>query len=223
MKKSNITKEQMLAAQSKTRSNRAAARYLNVSYPTYRKWAKLYIDQKTGQNLFELHKNQSGNGIPKFLRNKKKDPALIDIIEGRVDPSSFSPQKLKNRLIKEGYLKENCYYCGFHEKRVSDNKTPLILSFKDRNKKNYRKENIEMVCYNCHYLYIGDVFNDKQMRGLEDHLHVNESNIKKIEDHTPLLEEKPEWNLDPYQIERLKELGLMSDVDNSDYDIVSKI
>jgi hypothetical protein len=223
MKKSNITKEQMLAAQAKTSSNRAAARYLNVSYPTYRKWAKLYVDSKTGQTLFELHKNQSGSGIPKFLRNKKKDPALLDIIEGRVDPSSFSPQKMKKRLISEGYLKECCYYCNFNEKRISDNKIPLILNFKDKNKKNYRQENIEMACYNCYYLYVGDVFTNKQIRGMEDHLNVNESNIGKIEDHTPIPEEKIEWNLDQYQMERLKELGLISDLDNSDYDIVSRV
>jgi hypothetical protein len=30
--------------------------------------------------------------------------ALLDLIEGRIDPSSFNPAKIKYRLIQEGYL-----------------------------------------------------------------------------------------------------------------------
>ena len=36
-----LTKEMILAAMSQTKSNRAACRYLNVSYIHYKKWAKL--------------------------------------------------------------------------------------------------------------------------------------------------------------------------------------
>ena len=100
-----LTKEMILAAMSQTKSNRAACRYLNVSYIHYKKWAKLY-KSNTHNNLFEQHKNQCGKGIPKFLRSKGKEPALIDIIEGRVDSSSFSPDKIKYRLITEGHLLE---------------------------------------------------------------------------------------------------------------------
>jgi len=42
----------------------------------------MYTDQETGKTLLELHKNQSGKGIPKFLKSNGKEPALIDIIEG---------------------------------------------------------------------------------------------------------------------------------------------
>jgi hypothetical protein len=63
---------------------------------------KLYQDEKTGKTLFETHKNQQGKGIPKFLKSSGKDPSLIDIIEGRIDPSSFNPEKIKYKLITEG-------------------------------------------------------------------------------------------------------------------------
>ena len=53
----------------KTKSNRAAARYLNVSYQHYRKYAKLYKNED-GITLLEAHKNQAGKGIPKFLSNR---------------------------------------------------------------------------------------------------------------------------------------------------------
>ena len=75
-----LTKEQILAAMSQTLSNKAAARYLHVSYTHYKKWAKIY-ESNTHDNLFEQHKNQAGVGIPKFLRVGKKEPALLDILK----------------------------------------------------------------------------------------------------------------------------------------------
>lgn len=197
-----LSKEQIIAAMSQTLSNRAAARYLNVSYIHYKKWAKLY-ESNTHDNLFEEHKNQSGKGIPKFLRGKGKEPALIDIIEGRVDVSSFSPDKIKYRLITEGHLLEECAVCKFNERRVNDYKIPLLLNFKDNNKKNYRKENIELLCYNHYFLTVGDIFTDKQIKGIEDHKPVNQGNV--------------EWELDDYQLEQLEKLGLGDSNDDEDY------
>ena len=200
-----LTKEQIVAATNKTLSNRAAARYLNVSYQHFKKWAKLYQNDK-GETLFDAHKNQSGKGIPKFLKGQGKEPALLDIIEGRIDASSFSPEKIKYRLITEGHLLEECSNCGFKERRVVDYKIPLILHFKDKNKQNYRKENIELLCYNCYFLTIGDIFNDKQIKGLEDHKPINNSEIN--------------WELDDYQKQRLEELGLG---DEPEDDYISRI
>jgi hypothetical protein len=146
-----LTKEEILAAMSKTKSVRSAARYLNCSYQHLKKWMKLY-EGSNGKSLFEEHKNQSGKGIPKFLSHSpfgKKEPAILDIVNGVVDPSNFNPQKIKYRLIEGGYLKEECYSCGFHERRVLDYKMPLILHFKNGNKQHYRLDNLEMLCYNC--------------------------------------------------------------------------
>ena len=197
-----LTKEMILAAMSQTKSNRAACRYLNVSYIHYKKWAKLY-ESNTHDNLFEQHKNQCGKGIPKFLRGKGKGPALIDIIEGRIDASSFSPDKIKYRLITEGHLLEECNMCKFNERRVSDYKMPLLLNFKDNNKKNYRKENIELLCYNHYFLTVGDIFTDKQIKGIEDHKPINQSEVK--------------WELDDYQLQQLEKLGLGSNKDEDNY------
>ena len=180
----------------KTKSVRAAARYLNCSYQHIKKWMKLYVDSN-GVSLFDAHKNQSGKGIPKFLSVSsinKKEPAILDIIEGRIDPSHFNPQKIKYRLITDGYLKDECCNCGFHERRVSDYKSPLILHFKDGNKQHYRLDNMEMLCYNCYYLMVGDIFSNKQLEGLEDHKPMNQSEV--------------DWELDEYTKQRLLELGL---------------
>ncbi len=203
-----LSKDQILAAMSQTLSNRAAARWLNVSYIHYKKWAKIYDPTEEGYpNLFEQHKNQSGKGIPKFLSNSGKEPALLDIIEGRVDISSFNPEKIKYRLVTEGYLLEECSQCGFHERRVLDYKIPLLLHFKDGNKKNYRKENIEFLCYNHYFLTVGDIFSDKQVQGIEDYKPINEGSVT--------------WEVDEYHLKRLSELGL-DPPDPDDYNIISR-
>lgn len=203
-----LTKEDILRAMKRTKSNRAASRFLNVSYIHYKGWAKSYKSD-THANLFEEHKNQSGKGIPKWLNNGRKEPALIDLIEGRADTSSFTPERIKQRLILEGILLEECSHCGFKERRVLDYKMPLLLNFKDRNKKNYHKENIEMVCYNCYYLSIGDIFTDKQIKGIEDHKPLSLSEVK--------------WELDDYTLQRLKELGLGDEKNNNNLDLISRL
>jgi hypothetical protein len=194
-----------------TQSNRAAARYLHVSYIHYKKWAKNYDATEEGYpNLFEQHKNQSGKGIPKFLRANGPEPALLDIIEGRIDASSFNPDKLKYRLITEGYLAEECAVCRFHERRVNDYKMPLLLNFKDNIKKNWNKDNIELLCYNHYFLQVGDIFSDKQIKGIEDHVPTYQSDV--------------EWELDDYQRQRLEELGLIDKPkdDNDPYSLVAR-
>ena len=204
-----LSKEQILGAMSQTLSNRAAARWLNVSYIHYKKWAKNYDATEEGyETLFAQHLNQSGKGIPKFLSNSGKEPALLDIIEGRVDVSSFNPEKIKYRLVTKGYLLEECSNCKFNERRVLDYKIPLLLHFKDKNKKNYRKENIEFLCYNHYFLTVGDIFSDKQVQGIEDYKPVNEGLVT--------------WEVDDYHLKRLSELGL--DIpDSDDYDIVARL
>jgi hypothetical protein len=206
-KAKNFTKEDIVRAMNVTHSNRSAARYLHCSYQHYKKWAKFYKDEETGKSLFEIHLNPSGKGIPKFLNNGKKHHALIDIIEGRVNAASFAPEKMKFRLITEGYLLEECAECGFKERRVLDYKMPLLLHFKDKNKKNYRQENIELLCYNCYFIYQGDIFTDKQIKGMEDHVSVSLSKV--------------EWEMDDYHLQRLKELGL-GDEEPEEYDIIAR-
>ena len=192
----SFTKEQILNAMDKTQSVAGAARYLNCSYQHLKKYMKLYKDEKSGKTLFEIHLNPSGKGIPKFLTNGKKDPALLDIIEGRINAASFSPDKLKYRLTTEGYLEECCGNCGFTEHRVTDHKVPLILHFKDKNKLNYRLENIEFLCYNCYFLFIGEVFTERDIKKLEDNLSVSKT-TKAVD-----------MQLDDYHLQRLRELGL---------------
>jgi len=193
----------IVAAQANTKSNMAAARYLHVSYQHYKRYAKMY-------KLFENHKNQRGKGIPKFLKGKGKEPALLDIIEGRVSAAHFTPAKIKYRLIEAGYLLEQCSKCGFNERRVLDYKMPLLLHFKDNNKSNYSQNNIELLCYNHYFLTVGDIFTDKDKQQIESH-----------REHFKTTD-AVNWELDDYDVERFKELGLIDD-DDETHQYISRI
>jgi hypothetical protein len=191
-----LTKEQIVAAMGMTKSNRAASRWLNVSYIHYKKWAKLYKDEATGKTLFEVHLNQEGKGIKKWIGNHGKTPPLQDLINGIIPMTSFSPTKVKKRLFEEGYLNEECTLCGFNERRITDYKIPLLLNFKDKNTKNYRLDNLQVLCYNHYFLTVADVFNAADISQIEDSVPKNNTS------------EAINWELDDYQLDQLKQLGL---------------
>lgn len=194
-----LTKEQIQLAMRHTLSNKAAARYLNVSYIHYKMWAKRYHEFEGGRSLFEVHKNQAGKGIPKFFSgtaSKQSQWNVLDIIEGRIASTHFKPEDIKKKMIEGGYLKEECAMCGFHERRVSDYKIPLILNFKDNNPNHYNLGNIRFLCYNCYFLNIGEIFNQQDLNQLETH------------EHKYGTSEAMDFQLDDYQKQRLAELGL---------------
>ena len=204
-----LLKSDIERAMAMTKSNRAAARYLHCSYIHYKKWAKNFTDDN-GVILFDKHKNQSGKGISKFLSNKGKEPALMDVIEGRVPIDSYTPEKLKNRLIQESYLEECCSKCQFSERRVVDYKVPLILNFKDGNKKNWSLDNLELLCYNHYFLYVGNIFTDKQIQHLEDY-------------NPSTFQSKTDWEMDDHFKEHLQSLNIIDTDDEPGSEFVSRV
>lgn len=197
-----LSRDEITNAMSNTKSVRAAARYLNMSYTHTKKWMQIYKDSETGKSLFERHKNPHGVGISKFLTVNRKQAPLIDIIEGTIDVSSFSPEKIKQRLITEGFLEEKCSKCNFEERRVLDYRIPLIMHFSDNNKRNYSLKNLSLMCYNCYFLYVGDVFSKKSIEKLEDYVQ-----------KAVTLEPEERLNLDAYNIQRMKDLGLFDELE----------
>jgi hypothetical protein len=193
-----ISREDVMRAMRFTKSNRAAARYLGCSYQHYKPFAKNFKVEEgdhTSPSLFDVHKNQSGKGIPKFLPNRRREPNVKNIVETGTGWESFTPEKIKSRLIAEGYLKEECYNCGFCERRVTDYKIPLLLNFKDSNKNNYLLDNLELLCYNDYFLLVADPLTPDQIRHVEDNTEV------KAVSH--------EWDLGEDHLENMKALGLI--------------
>ena len=197
-----ITKEQLLHAQKMTKSNMSAARFLGISYEHYKRYAKSYTDEETGKTLFDKHLNPMGKGIRKHLGGK--DPDLKQLMNGELFVKSYNLNKYKDRLIQEGYIEECCNSCGFNEQRVNDYKAPLLVHFKDKNKMNWKIENLELLCYNCYFLYIGDVFNEKQ--------------VKHIEEDSPVTKnDQVDWEMDENMLQHFKDIGLVNNDEEDDF------
>ena len=141
-----LLRSEIEEAQLHTNSNRAAARYMQVGYKRYRKYAMLY-------NLFDSHSNQSGVGIDKGWSKKPSSIPLRDILAGK--HPKYSMARLKNRLIARKKIVEQCASCGFDERRITDKKVPLMLTFLDGNHSNYSLSNLALYCYNCMFLTTG--------------------------------------------------------------------
>ena len=142
-----ITKNMILRAQENTNSNMSASRWLEVSYNTYKKWAKYY-------GVFEQHLNQKGVGIKKGWATYKVP--VDDIITGkRQPPRRLSHKVFKKRLIEDGYFNDECSNCSYSEENIHTNKVCLSIDFQDGNHDNFKIDNLRLLCPNCYLSFNG--------------------------------------------------------------------
>jgi hypothetical protein len=140
-----LTRAEIMYAQENTNSNMEAARFLNVSYARYRKYAMIY-------GLFEGHANPTGIGTPKGFGARAHSIKLKDIFANK--HPGYNLVRLKNRMIARKLIAEECAMCQFSDKRITDGKSPLLLTFKNRIK-DYSQDNLMLLCYNCLFLTTG--------------------------------------------------------------------
>ena len=87
---------------------------------------------------------------------------LDDIISGkRIPPKRWGHKVIKSRLIDEGYAYEECSNCGYNEKNLDTEKVCLSLDFIDGDTKNYKLDNLRMLCPNCYLSFNGRFSNSK--------------------------------------------------------------
>ena len=140
-----ITKNMILEAQKHTKSNMAAAKWMNICYTTYKKWAKYY-------GVFEQHLNQKGDGIKKGFAVRTVN--VEDVVLGkREPPRRWSQSVVKEELIDKGYWQNECSNCGYNEENMATGKTCLGVDFKDGDSKNWLLDNIRLLCSNCYYSF----------------------------------------------------------------------
>tara|TARA_R100001443_G_scaffold84790_1_gene91441 strand:- start:328 stop:816 length:489 start_codon:yes stop_codon:yes gene_type:complete len=145
------TKKMIEDAIENTQSNAEAARWLGISYNTYKKYSQLY-------DLFEINKNMPGKGISRNFKKYKCD--LHEILENK--HPDYPHDKLIKRLVNEGLFEEKCHLCNWDEKRITDDKICLGLDFIDSDKQNYNFENLRLLCPNCYYNNVGEFANSKR-------------------------------------------------------------
>lgn len=125
------TKVDILKAVENTKSMQAAAKYLGMCYGSFRRLAQHY-------GIFDP--NPSGKGIykPKIFKAEKDVFKKFDY-----NVSRFT---IKNWLLRERNYR--CEGCGLSEWR----KEHLVLELEHINgdRRDNRKENLQLLCPNCH-------------------------------------------------------------------------
>lgn len=203
-----LTEQQVIDALTSSPSAKAAARKLGMAYGTFKKYAKMYVDLNTGKNLLEKFKNPAGRGIRKNMA-KQQSPDKIFVYGQKATAEKIA--KLKEIVIENHYLSLKCNKCGYHERRLTDMKPPLLLNFINRKKVDWRLENLELLCYNCYFLYIADPFTSETVREIESQKFSSDIfNDKKLQDF---------HQLDEVYLNHLRDLGLDGDGDVIDVDL----
>ena len=137
-----IPKSRIEWAIKSTLSIRAAAQYLGVSYNTFKKYAKMY-------DLFEQNKNQAGVGVTN-KGNTGWGVKIQDLFDGK--HPNYPHWKLQERVVRDGYLKQECNNCGYDDYREKDMRGPYLICFLDGNPKNHELDNLYLLCYNCFFI-----------------------------------------------------------------------
>jgi hypothetical protein len=151
----NLSKKKIVWAINETQSMKQAAKLLSVSYNTFKKYAKLY-------DVFQPAK--SLKGIYRSTTTGFKPTELSDIFAG--NNPSYSTTKLQHRVIREGYLKEECCNCGEERYRASDMSKPLILDYMDDDSTNKALVNLRLLCFNCFFIMKGQRLEVKQPKNI---------------------------------------------------------
>jgi hypothetical protein len=199
-----LSEETVRAAIKNTRSNREAAEWLRITYRTWKKYASKYTDPITGRTLFECHIAEGGKGIPKVqpLRRNKANPRAIELGYQLIKGQYYTPKRVNElaaRLMKDGRLGYCCAECGFAQKRPIDMKMPLMLSFSNGDRTDWREENLRWLCYNCSFLLSLDSFS-KAKRDV----------IQSIAPESPDAPDDLQsfYKIDDFYLEHLRNLGV---------------
>ena len=129
--------------EAKTHSDFAAgqARWLGVAFSTFKKYAQLY-------GIYTPQPTCKG------MKYKKTDPTrgkypLVKILEGEFNNNpSVTNASVRKKLITSNTLPTVCNICGYNKVRF-DGKIALLLDHMDGNQKNFKRDNLQLLCYNC--------------------------------------------------------------------------
>ena len=138
-----LLESEILEVQKHTSSARQAAKRLGVSYPTYKKYCKMY-------NIFKVRdQKEKRPNISPVNPYKGKYP-INKLLDNQFP--NFPIHRLKDKLIRSGIKKSECEQCGFSERRITDGKIPLLLNFEDGDRHNHKLDNLKIYCYNCTFI-----------------------------------------------------------------------
>jgi hypothetical protein len=133
-----ISNEDFLKIVNQSKTMAIACKNLGMSFSSFKRKAL---------KLGCYKPNQGSKGCKKPKTNLIKTE---DILQGKYP--EYQTYKLKVRMIKEGYLKDECSICGWTKKPENADLTPCELDHIDGNPTNHLRENLRLLCPNCHSL-----------------------------------------------------------------------
>ena len=161
-----LLESQIRYAMANSCSNAEAAKWLHVCFSSWKKYAKMYKDEASGKNLYDLHRDTGAAQrliLPKTKYKRKSDNPnqfqaflMEDVFANK--HLTYAHRTFGHRLINEGWKEERCACCGFQERRKYDYAVPLKMHWIDGNKSNYALENIQFLCFNCYFINVGNFF-----------------------------------------------------------------
>ena len=153
----DLSEAQIRYAMANSSSCKGAARFLNISYQTFKKYANKYIDSATGKTLFQSHRN-IGNGS----KQRKFKVLLEEILNGK--HPNYPEGMFRKRMLTSQIIPVKCSVCDFSEHRITDDKIPLMLDYIDGNLENKSLDNLRWLCHNCYFLLVGGNVNGIKRR-----------------------------------------------------------
>lgn len=152
----------------------------NVSKITLTRYLKKTQHNTINISLWDYYKKFKDNDTSKTINIDRDNSELNSTIGIRnlslginKATKTYSINLIQNKYLEHGLLQPNCYNCGYSEYRVFDYKKPLLLNFKNDDRRDLRIENLELLCYNCYFILIGDILNNslnanKKLKTIED-------------------------------------------------------
>lgn len=147
----NFSASQIRNALESTKSLQGASDYLNISRITLKK----YVVAHFGEEFYISKRNQGGKGIAKSVRGERRE--LSRILNGDFNGTKLDNKYLIRRIVNEGEMVEECDLCGYSEQRIIDYRCPLLLDFNNDDRRDYRRENLRLLCYNCYFINVGNL------------------------------------------------------------------
>jgi hypothetical protein len=119
------------------------AKWLGVHFETFKKYAVLY-------GIYEPRPNEKGKR--NLFDPERGQYPLNKILAGDyADTPAVSDWMVKDKLIRSGTCLPRCNICGYDKRRIGDNKICLLLDHRDGNVRNFKLENLQLLCLNCTY------------------------------------------------------------------------
>lgn len=170
--KSNFTDAEFVEIVNSCPTMALAAKKLGMAYTTFiRKAIKL--------GCYKPNPSKKGVKCNELYGYRKNRIPTEDILAGK--HPEIATYKLKIRLIREGYLKDECSICGWNKKPEGREFTPCELDHINGNPTDHRLENLRIICPNCHsltetYRFRRGKTNEAQGRKLLDAIEANSTN-----------------------------------------------